>query len=191
MVITGCGHSGIINILKYAKELTGEDRIYAVIGGMHLTGGIFEPIIPRTIDELQRLKPRFLIPCHCSGLKAVNEIVRKMSSDPDYDPDIYTDPDAEYDPTYDGDPSNSLEEGWDSEPERSERRIQTTVWPTRQFESFRTQKGWDPDNEQSAQTMILKTIIAEREKRAAEVLEIQRQRQELEVEKRNIAQLNV
>jgi 7,8-dihydropterin-6-yl-methyl-4-(beta-D-ribofuranosyl)aminobenzene 5'-phosphate synthase len=61
VVITGCGHSGIINILKYAEELTGVDRIYAVIGGMHLTGGIFEPIIPRTIDELERLKPRFLL----------------------------------------------------------------------------------------------------------------------------------
>jgi 7,8-dihydropterin-6-yl-methyl-4-(beta-D-ribofuranosyl)aminobenzene 5'-phosphate synthase len=78
VVITGCGHSGIVNILKYAKELTGRDRIYAVMGGMHLTGGTFEPIIPRTIDELERLKPRFLIPCHCSGLKAVNEIVRTM-----------------------------------------------------------------------------------------------------------------
>jgi 7,8-dihydropterin-6-yl-methyl-4-(beta-D-ribofuranosyl)aminobenzene 5'-phosphate synthase len=61
VVITGCGHSGIINILKYAKQLTGEDRIYAVIGGMHLTGGIFEPIIPRTIDELERLKPSLWI----------------------------------------------------------------------------------------------------------------------------------
>jgi 7,8-dihydropterin-6-yl-methyl-4-(beta-D-ribofuranosyl)aminobenzene 5'-phosphate synthase len=78
VVITGCGHSGIINILKYAKELTGRDRIYAVMGGMHLTGGTFEPIIPKTIDELETLKPRFLIPCHCSGLKAVNEIVRTM-----------------------------------------------------------------------------------------------------------------
>lgn len=70
VVITGCGHS--------AKELTGSDRIYAVMGGMHLTGGTFEPIIPRTIDELERLKPRFLIPCRCSGLKVVNEIVRNM-----------------------------------------------------------------------------------------------------------------
>ena len=78
VVITGCGHAGIINILKYAKELTGEDRIFAILGGMHLTGGIFESIIPRTIDELERLKPRFLIPCHCSGLKAVNEIARNM-----------------------------------------------------------------------------------------------------------------
>lgn len=77
-VITGCGHSGIINTLKYAKELTGEDRIYAVMGGIHLTGGVFEAIIPRTIDELEELKPRFMIPCHCSGLKAVNEIARAM-----------------------------------------------------------------------------------------------------------------
>jgi 7,8-dihydropterin-6-yl-methyl-4-(beta-D-ribofuranosyl)aminobenzene 5'-phosphate synthase len=63
VVITGCGHSGIINILKYAKELTGLDRIYAVIGGMHLTviGGTLEPIIPTTIDELERLGPRFLV----------------------------------------------------------------------------------------------------------------------------------
>ena len=78
VVITGCGHAGIINILKYAKELTSEDRIYAVMGGIHLTGGIFEPIIPRTIDGLKRPKPRFLIPCHCSGLKVVNEKLRNM-----------------------------------------------------------------------------------------------------------------
>src|SRR5215472_15241457 len=78
VIITGCGYSGIVNILKYAKELTGNDRIYAVMGGMHLTGRTFEPIIPRTIDELEKLEARFLIPCHCSGLKAVNEIVRIM-----------------------------------------------------------------------------------------------------------------
>ncbi|HEV8405834.1 MAG TPA: MBL fold metallo-hydrolase [Nitrososphaera sp.] len=78
VVITGCGHAGIINTLNYAKELTGQDKIYAVVGGMHLTGGVFEPIIHRTVDELQTLKPQFVIPCHCSGLKAMNEIARKM-----------------------------------------------------------------------------------------------------------------
>jgi 7,8-dihydropterin-6-yl-methyl-4-(beta-D-ribofuranosyl)aminobenzene 5'-phosphate synthase len=78
VVITGCAHAGIINILRYAKELSGEDRIYAVIGGMHLTGGVYEPLIPRTIDELEALNPRFLIPCHCSGLKAVTEIAKNM-----------------------------------------------------------------------------------------------------------------
>jgi 7,8-dihydropterin-6-yl-methyl-4-(beta-D-ribofuranosyl)aminobenzene 5'-phosphate synthase len=78
VVITGCGHAGIINTLDYAKELTGQDRIYAVLGGMHLTGGLFEPIIPRTIDELVRLKPEFIVPCHCTGLKATSEIAKDM-----------------------------------------------------------------------------------------------------------------
>ena len=78
VVITGCAHAGIINIVKYAKELSGEDRIYGLIGGMHLTGGVFEPLIPRTVDELELLKPRFIIPCHCSGLKAVTEIAKNM-----------------------------------------------------------------------------------------------------------------
>jgi len=78
VIITGCAHAGIINIIKYAKELSREDRIYGVIGGMHLTGGVFEPLIPRTIDELEQIKPRFIIPCHCSGLKAVTEIAKDM-----------------------------------------------------------------------------------------------------------------
>ena len=78
VVLTGCGHAGIVNTLDYAKELTGEDAIHAVIGGMHLTGGIFEPIISKTIHELERLKPRFVVPCHCSGLKAMSEIARNM-----------------------------------------------------------------------------------------------------------------
>ena len=78
VVIMGCGHAGIINTIDYAKELTGEDRILAVLGGMHLSGKLFEPIISRTIDELQRLRPRFVVPCHCSGFKATCEIARKM-----------------------------------------------------------------------------------------------------------------
>jgi 7,8-dihydropterin-6-yl-methyl-4-(beta-D-ribofuranosyl)aminobenzene 5'-phosphate synthase len=78
VILTGCGHAGIINTLNYAKELADEDRIYAVIGGMHLSGGLFEPIIPITVKELEKLKPRYVVPCHCSGLKAVTEIARKM-----------------------------------------------------------------------------------------------------------------
>ena len=80
VIITGCGHAGIINTLNYAKELTGEDRIYSVLGGMHLSGGLFEPIIPTTVEELEKVKPKFVVPCHCSGLKAISEIARKMPS---------------------------------------------------------------------------------------------------------------
>jgi 7,8-dihydropterin-6-yl-methyl-4-(beta-D-ribofuranosyl)aminobenzene 5'-phosphate synthase len=78
VIITGCGHAGIMNTLNYAKELTGEDRICCVLGGMHLSGGLFEQIIPRTVEELEKLKPKFVVPSHCSGLKAMTEIARKM-----------------------------------------------------------------------------------------------------------------
>lgn len=78
VIITGCGHAGIINTIDYAKKLTNEDKIYAIIGGMHLTGGMFESIIPRTVNELEKHKPSFIIPCHCSGFKATNEIAKKM-----------------------------------------------------------------------------------------------------------------
>jgi 7,8-dihydropterin-6-yl-methyl-4-(beta-D-ribofuranosyl)aminobenzene 5'-phosphate synthase len=78
VIITGCGHAGIINTLNYAKELTGEDKIYSVLGGMHLSGGLFEPIIPTTVEELEKMKPNFVVPCHCSGLKAVTEIAKRM-----------------------------------------------------------------------------------------------------------------
>ena len=78
VIITGCAHAGIINTINYAKKLTGEDRVYAVLGGVHLEGGVFDSIIPRTVDELEKHKPRFIIPCHCSGFNATNEIARRM-----------------------------------------------------------------------------------------------------------------
>ena len=78
VVITGCGHAGIINTINHAKELTGEDRICAVIGGMHLSGRVFESLIPKTMDEMQALKPDFVVPCHCSGFRAMTEIAQRM-----------------------------------------------------------------------------------------------------------------
>ena len=78
VVITGCGHSGIVNTVERAKELTGEDRVFAIMGGMHLSGGIFEPIIPRTVQELNRISPNILIACHCTGMRAIQEMARTM-----------------------------------------------------------------------------------------------------------------
>lgn len=74
VVLTGCGHSGIINIVRYAKKLTGIDRLYAVIGGFHLTGGLFEPIIPQTIDALTAEQPKVVIPAHCTGWRASSQL---------------------------------------------------------------------------------------------------------------------
>jgi 7,8-dihydropterin-6-yl-methyl-4-(beta-D-ribofuranosyl)aminobenzene 5'-phosphate synthase len=78
VIVTGCGHSGIINTIRHAQALTGIDRVHAVIGGFHLTGGLFEPIIPATIAALQQIGPRYLMPCHCTGWRATHEIARAM-----------------------------------------------------------------------------------------------------------------
>ena len=78
VIVTGCGHSGIINIIRNAQALTGIQTIYAVIGGFHLTGALFDPIIPATIAALQELNPHYLVPGHCTGWSATHQIARAM-----------------------------------------------------------------------------------------------------------------
>ena len=52
VILTVCGHSGIINTIHYAKKITGINKIYSVIGGFHLpTGGIYDQAIEPTIKE--------------------------------------------------------------------------------------------------------------------------------------------
>ena len=55
VILTGCGHAGIINTIDYAKKVTGIDKVYAVLGGFHLPadGGIYEEAIEPTVKELQ------------------------------------------------------------------------------------------------------------------------------------------
>jgi 7,8-dihydropterin-6-yl-methyl-4-(beta-D-ribofuranosyl)aminobenzene 5'-phosphate synthase len=78
VVLTGCGHSGIVNIVQYAKKLTGVDDVYAVLGGFHLSGPIFEPIIQATTQALAALNPRHIVPAHCTGYKAVHALAAAM-----------------------------------------------------------------------------------------------------------------
>jgi 7,8-dihydropterin-6-yl-methyl-4-(beta-D-ribofuranosyl)aminobenzene 5'-phosphate synthase len=78
VVLSGCSHSGVINILRYARRLTGIEPVYAFVGGLHLSGNVFEPIIPRTIKELATINPQVIVPGHCTGWKATHEIARRM-----------------------------------------------------------------------------------------------------------------
>jgi 7,8-dihydropterin-6-yl-methyl-4-(beta-D-ribofuranosyl)aminobenzene 5'-phosphate synthase len=78
VVMTGCGHSGAINTLLHARALTGVGCLHACLGGLHLTGPLFEPIIPDTITALKGFAPRRLMPCHCTGWKATHAIADAM-----------------------------------------------------------------------------------------------------------------
>lgn len=66
VVITGCGHSGIVNTLSYAAELSGGGHLYAILGGMHLFRAL-EERIQRTISELEKCGIKIAAACHCSG----------------------------------------------------------------------------------------------------------------------------
>ena len=78
VVLTGCGHSGIINICRYAQRLTGVSTLHAVIGGFHLTGPLFEPVIADTVRTLGQLAPQVIVPAHCTGWKATHAIASHL-----------------------------------------------------------------------------------------------------------------
>nr|MBA2601497.1 MBL fold metallo-hydrolase [Actinomycetota bacterium] len=78
VVLTGCGHSGIVNILRYVRKLTGENRIHAVLGGFHLGGRAFEPIIEPTCVALEEFSPDYLVPTHCTGWRATHALAARF-----------------------------------------------------------------------------------------------------------------
>ena len=78
VILSGCAHSGIINTVKYAQEVSGINKVYVVMGGFHLTGADFEPIIETTTAALKDLDPEYIIPTHCTGRKAVMNIEKEM-----------------------------------------------------------------------------------------------------------------
>ena len=67
-----------INILRYVRKLTGEDRIHVVLGGLHLSGRAFEPIIGPTCDALGDFSPEFLVPAHCTGWRATHALASRF-----------------------------------------------------------------------------------------------------------------
>jgi 7,8-dihydropterin-6-yl-methyl-4-(beta-D-ribofuranosyl)aminobenzene 5'-phosphate synthase len=83
VVATGCGHAGVINILRQVRSQTGVEHIYALLGGFHLTGALFEPIIPQTVEALQQINPAVVVPAHCTGWRATQRIAQMM-------PDAFT-----------------------------------------------------------------------------------------------------
>lgn len=78
VILSGCGHAGIVNTVRYARELTGQDTVAAIVGGFHLSGPMFEPIIGPTVDALAELSPSLLVPAHCTGWKALHQLATRF-----------------------------------------------------------------------------------------------------------------
>jgi 7,8-dihydropterin-6-yl-methyl-4-(beta-D-ribofuranosyl)aminobenzene 5'-phosphate synthase len=66
VVISSCGHAGIINTLRRAQEITGVDRIYALVGGFHLAPAPGD-YLAKVMTELKKFDLEHVMPMHCSG----------------------------------------------------------------------------------------------------------------------------
>jgi len=78
VVVTGCGHAGAVNIARHALRLTGVDHLHALLGGFHLTGPGFEPIIEPTVAHLTDLAPEVIVPAHCTGWRAQHRLAAAL-----------------------------------------------------------------------------------------------------------------
>lgn len=66
VVIASCGHSGIINTIRYVQQVTGIDKIHAVVGGWHLAAAP-DTVVRKTVDNLRQIDPDYFVPMHCTG----------------------------------------------------------------------------------------------------------------------------
>jgi len=78
VIIGGCSHAGIINTIKHAQKISRINKVHAVLGGFHLSGPIFEPIIGPTIEEMKIINPDYIAPMHCTGWNAMKQFADKM-----------------------------------------------------------------------------------------------------------------
>ena len=69
VVLTGCGHAGIVNISEYAQKIAGPAPVFAVIGGLHLFAKSDE-VVDWTGAQLRRLGVKYLLAGHCTGIEA-------------------------------------------------------------------------------------------------------------------------
>ena len=66
IVISSCGHAGIVNSTRQAMKVSGINKVHAIVGGFHLFPAD-DAYLKQTVAELGKLNPDVLIPMHCSG----------------------------------------------------------------------------------------------------------------------------
>lgn len=77
VIITGCSHAGICNIVEQAMRVTGENRILDIIGGLHLLRPSDERL-RETISYLHHISPGTVHACHCTSFAAKVAMAQKL-----------------------------------------------------------------------------------------------------------------
>lgn len=77
VVILGCAHAGVVNTLEHVMKLTRKTKVHAVMGGMHLVNAD-EARIRRTKEYFAQVGVQKLMPCHCTGIRAVSKLFSSL-----------------------------------------------------------------------------------------------------------------
>jgi 7,8-dihydropterin-6-yl-methyl-4-(beta-D-ribofuranosyl)aminobenzene 5'-phosphate synthase len=77
VIISSCGHAGIVNSIRQIQKATGIDKVHAVVGGWHLAPSPDE-IVAKTVEAFKQIDPDYLIPMHCTGFNTIMAIQREM-----------------------------------------------------------------------------------------------------------------
>ncbi len=78
VIIASCSHRGVVNSVRRAQEVSGIDKVHAVIGGFHLVRPRTEEEARRTVAEFALIDPTYIIPMHCTGEVFIAEALRLM-----------------------------------------------------------------------------------------------------------------
>jgi len=70
VVITSCGHAGVINSVRQVQKATGIEKVHAVVGGFHLAPAPDE-IVAKTVEAFKAIDPDYIVPMHCTGLNTI------------------------------------------------------------------------------------------------------------------------
>jgi 7,8-dihydropterin-6-yl-methyl-4-(beta-D-ribofuranosyl)aminobenzene 5'-phosphate synthase len=77
IVISSCGHAGIINSVRQLQKSTGIEKVHAVVGGWHLAPYPDE-LIAKTVAAMKEINPDYIIPMHCTGFRTIMAVQRDM-----------------------------------------------------------------------------------------------------------------
>ena len=77
VILTGCAHAGVVNTILHVREITGVDKVHAIIGGFHLSGEA-EERIEETVEDLAAFNPEVIVPMHCTGIPAIEALDHRL-----------------------------------------------------------------------------------------------------------------
>jgi 7,8-dihydropterin-6-yl-methyl-4-(beta-D-ribofuranosyl)aminobenzene 5'-phosphate synthase len=75
VVFSACSHSGIVNVLTDAASISDPIPLYAAMGGLHLSGPTYEPLIAQTVEDIAQFNLKRLVVGHCTGWRALKALV--------------------------------------------------------------------------------------------------------------------